>query len=251
MFWVVTKSFGYSSNLRWLCGSRTYFSVSKATRMLSRVSLGCPWWTEGGSVVPVPACSIAFLDDPGTADVSRPCEERMGSELSALPLTSAPMASREELKTKGEKIFICSCVFTNMLLTLTMYTLQYTTVGSLPASCGVSSALWDPRRGRSLCEHSGHGGGGVGLCDSDLLGLSGLLSTVGTEALTFQHWGTSTMETVRDADVWLALHEGPLRDEKQQYSWAKKRPDPHMREARTKECVDFFLDFCIFLHDMK
>lgn len=87
-------------------------------------------------------------------------------------------------------------------------------IGSLPASGGVCTALWDPGRGRSVCLQGGHGGGGVSLGNGDLLGLAGLLSTVGTEALTFQHRGTSTMETVRDADVWLALHEGPLHNEK-------------------------------------
>lgn len=175
----------------------------------------------------------------------------MGSELSALPLTSPPTASREELKTKRRKNIFNSLLHIYQYATnVTIYTLQYTSVGSLPASCGVSSALWDPRRRRSLCKHSGHGGGGVGLCDSDLLGLGGLLSTVGTEALTFQHRGTSTMETVRDADVWLALHEGPLHDEKQEVSWAKNYglvwPNPHMREARTTECVEFFLDTFLY-----
>lgn len=65
-----------------------------------------------------------------------------------------------------------------------------------------------------MCERGGHSGGGVGLGDGDLLGFAGLFSTVGTEALTFQHRGTSAMESVRDADVWLALHEGPLHKEK-------------------------------------
>lgn len=40
------------------------------------------------------------LDNPGTAEVSNPCAERPGSELSALQLISAPTASREELKAK-------------------------------------------------------------------------------------------------------------------------------------------------------
>lgn len=66
-----------------------------------------------------------------------------------------------------------------------------------------------------MSEHGGYSGSGVSLGDGDLFGLAGLLSTVGTEALTFQHRGTGTMETVRDADVWLALHEGPLQDERQ------------------------------------
>lgn len=98
---------------------------------------------------------------------------------------------------------------------------SHTLVGSLPASGGVCSALGGPGRGRSVCEHGGHSGGGVGLGDGDLLGLAGLLSTVGTEALTFKHRGTSTMETVRDADVWLALHEGPLHNEMQNVSVSK------------------------------
>lgn len=72
-----------------------------------------------------------------------------------------------------------------------------------------------------MCERGGNGGGGVSLGDGDLLSLTGLLSTVGTEALTFQHRGTSTMETVRDAEVWLALHEGPLHNEEQKVSVSK------------------------------
>ena len=68
--------------------------------MLSKVSLGGPGGTVGGTVVPILACSIVVLDDPGTAEGSRPCAERMGSELSALPLTSAPIARREELENK-------------------------------------------------------------------------------------------------------------------------------------------------------
>lgn len=98
---------------------------------------------------------------------------------------------------------------------------RHTTVGTLPSGGGVCSALGDPRRGRSVCERGGHGGGGVGLGDGDLLGLAGLLSTVGTEALTFQHRGTRTMETVGDAGVWLALHEGPLHNEKPKVSVSK------------------------------
>lgn len=84
----------------------------------------------------------------------------------------------------------------------------------LPAGGGVCSALGGSRCGGSMCQRSGHRGGGVGLGDGDLLGLAGLLSTVGAEALTFQHRGTSTMEAVRDADVRLALHEGPLYNQK-------------------------------------
>lgn len=101
----------------------------------------------------------------------------------------------------------CSCIFTD---------------GNSPASGGVCSALGDPGGGRSVCQPRRHSGGGVGLGDGDLLGLAGLLSAVGTEALTFQHWGTSTMETVRDADVRLALHEGPLHDEKKSLRKRKK-----------------------------
>lgn len=84
----------------------------------------------------------------------------------------------------------------------------------LPAGGGVCPALRGPWRGRSMSEHRGYSGSGVSLGNGDLLGLAGLFSTVGTETLTFEHWGTGTMETVRDADVWLALHEGSLHDEK-------------------------------------
>lgn len=78
--------------------------------MLSRVSLGGPRGTGGSSIVPVLACSNVVLDDPRT-EVSSPCAERMDSELSALPLFSAPKASREELKTKGEEsILVVQCM---------------------------------------------------------------------------------------------------------------------------------------------
>lgn len=73
--------------------------------MLSSVSLGGPGGTVGGTAAPIPACSIAVLDDPGTAEVSRPWAERIDSELSALPLTSAPIARREELENKQKKVF--------------------------------------------------------------------------------------------------------------------------------------------------
>lgn len=64
--------------------------------MLSRVSL-----EEGpGGNVPIPGCSEDVLDEPGTAEVSNPCIERMDTELSALPLTSTPTATQEELKNK-------------------------------------------------------------------------------------------------------------------------------------------------------
>lgn len=201
----------------WHSGGRTYFSVSRATRMLSRVSLGGPCGTVGGSIVPIPACGATGLDDPGTTEVSSPCGERMDSELSALPLTSAPVASREELENKNPKVFELCSAWIHFLWRSSFYkdaNRISTSVGRLPASGGVCSALRDPGCGRSVCERRGHGGGGVSLGDRDLLGLAGLLSTVGTEALTFQHRGTSAMETVRDADIWLALHEGPLHEAK-------------------------------------
>lgn len=71
-----------------------------------------------------------------------------------------------------------------------------------------------------MSECEGHSGGGVSLGNGHLLGLADLLATVGTEALPFQHRGTGTMETVRDVDVWLALHEGPLDNKKQHISYS-------------------------------
>lgn len=65
-----------------------------------------------------------------------------------------------------------------------------------------------------MCEGFRNRGGGVSLGDGDLLGLAGLFSTVRTEALAFQHRGAGPVETVRDADVWLALHEGSLKNTK-------------------------------------
>lgn len=80
----------------------------------------------------------------------------------------------------------------------------------LPASGGVCPTLGRARCGGRLWNRSGHSGGGVGLCYSDLLGPADLFPTMRAEALTLQHGGASTMETVRDVDVGLALHEGPL-----------------------------------------
>lgn len=71
--------------------------------MLSRVSLVGPGVSVDGAVVAMTACRGVVLDDPGTAEVSSPSEERMESELSALPLTSAPTARQEELENKREK----------------------------------------------------------------------------------------------------------------------------------------------------
>lgn len=67
--------------------------------MLSRVSLG-PGVSVHRAVVAIPACRGAALEDPGSADVSNPCAERTGSELSARPLTSAPTVKQEELENK-------------------------------------------------------------------------------------------------------------------------------------------------------
>lgn len=92
--------FSHSVKSRHSGGERTYFSVSRATRMLSRVSFGGPWGTGISSVVSALSCSTAVLNDPGTSEGSSPCAERTGRELSALTLTSAPTATREELKTR-------------------------------------------------------------------------------------------------------------------------------------------------------
>lgn len=86
-----------------------------------------------------------------------------------------------------------------------------TAVGLLPAGSGVCPALRSAERGRTEHGGWGHSGGGVRLGDGYLLGLADLFATVGTEALPLQHRGARSMETVRDADVWLALHEGSLK----------------------------------------
>lgn len=95
-------------------------------------------------------------------------------------------------------------------------TASMTTLEGLPASSGVSTALGN----RSCCGTSVdigrcNGGGGISFSDGDLLGLAGVLSTVRTKALPFQHRGTSSMETMGNADIWLALHEGSLSRKKQ------------------------------------
>jgi len=83
----------------------TDFSVSSATRMLSRVSLGGPGRTAGGAAVadPTGGGGGGVRDDPGTTEASSPCPEPADSELSARPLTSAPVARREELEKRRER----------------------------------------------------------------------------------------------------------------------------------------------------
>lgn len=79
-------------------------------------------------------------------------------------------------------------------------------------SGGVSPALQGPGcwRSQGVWDDKGHGGGGVGLGDGDLLGLGHLLTAVRAEAVALQHGGACMVEAVRDAGVRLALHEGPL-----------------------------------------
>lgn len=82
-----------------------HFSVSRATRMLSSVSLGGPDRRVSGAVAGVAACREAVLDEPGTAETSGSwAEERMESELSALPPTSAGGARQDELKRRRDKL---------------------------------------------------------------------------------------------------------------------------------------------------
>ena len=83
---------------------------------------------------------------------------------------------------------------------------------------GVGAALQGPRGGGPLVlgDHQGHGGGGVGLGDGDLLGLARLLAAVRAEAVALQHRGARPVEAVRDAEVRLALHEGPLGREQRE-----------------------------------
>lgn len=151
--------------------------------MLSRVSLGGPGGIAGSTAVASPDGGVEVLDDPATAKVSSPCAEGVDSELSALPLTSAPNAGTEELEEKGRSS-------PPTVITYRKFPARSDSPGGpLPAGGGVRSALGDPGRSGSVCErrHGGHSRGGVGLGDGDLLGLARLLSTVGTEALTFQH----------------------------------------------------------------
>lgn len=98
-------------------------------------------------------------------------------------------------------------------------TASTTTLEGLPASSGVSTALGNRRCGTSVDIGRCDGGGGVSFSDGDLLRLAGVLSTVRTKALPFQHRGTSSMETMGNADIWLALHEGSLSRKKQKNSF--------------------------------
>lgn len=81
-------------------------------------------------------------------------------------------------------------------------------VKGLPASRGISAALGN--RNSSVDDRGRHSGGGISFSDGDLLSLAGLLSAVRTKALPLQHRGTSSMEAMGNADIWLALHEGSL-----------------------------------------
>lgn len=91
----------------------------------------------------------------------------------------------------------------------------------LPASSGVSTALGNRGCGTSVDSRRWDSGGGISLRDGDLLSLAGLLSTVRTKALPFQHRGTSSMEAMGNADIWLALHEGSLSEKKQKERFSK------------------------------
>lgn len=83
-------------------------------------------------------------------------------------------------------------------------------VDGLHVSSGVCAALGNRSCGASVDNHRWDSGGGISLSDGDLLRLAGLLATVRTKALPLQHRGTSSMETMGNADIWLTLHEGSL-----------------------------------------
>lgn len=87
-------------------------------------------------------------------------------------------------------------------------------MANLPASRGVCTALRDHGCGAFVDNGRWDSGGGISFSDGDLLSLAGLLSAVRTKALPFQHRGTSPMETMGNADIWLALHEGSLSPQK-------------------------------------
>lgn len=93
-----------------------------------------------------------------------------------------------------------------------------TMLKGLPASSGVSTALGNCNCGTSMDNRRWDSGGGISFSDGDLLSLAGLLSTVRTKALSFQHRGTSSMKAMGNADIWLALHEGSLSKKKQKNS---------------------------------
>lgn len=192
--------------------SRIYFSVSKATRMLSRVSRGGPAGTGACSVVPDLGGTNVNLDDPGRGEMS----SRSGRKWSALLPTSVSTANCDKLRTNAERNWdlqimkLCFCgrrlpkCMTWFMITST------TTLNGSHVSSGVCTALRNRSGGTSVDNHRWDSGGGISFSDGDLLRLAGLLATVRTKALPFQHRGTRSMETMGNADIWLTLHEGSL-----------------------------------------
>lgn len=119
-----------------------------------------------------------------------------------------------------------------------------TTLDGLHVSSGVCTALRNRSCGASVDNHRWDRGGGISFSDGDLLRLAGLLATVRTKALPFQHRGTSAVEPMGNADVWLTLHEGSLsrKTKEELLKWlpatftsSRKTPPPTDTHWRSKE----------------